>query len=212
MDSNDTWLYWYSGKERQIDPEVEKLASFFKTKDVSTVLDLGCGTGRHSVFLAKKGFKVSGFDQSFSAIKRAKKLAEQDRVALKLRRWDMTRFPFPYGDSTFSAVLSTKVIHHTTIENIQKIAQEVSRITRSGGYIFIEVPTISKLRRIKKEGKIHLKEIEKGTIVALDGDEPGITHHYFTNQELFSMFDAFHPIELRVRKEHYCLRAIKRRK
>src|SRR5207249_3136680 len=40
-----------------------------------TILDLGCGTGNHSVPLARRGYRVSGIDRSASMIAQAKKKA-----------------------------------------------------------------------------------------------------------------------------------------
>lgn len=62
----DTWLDWYRKKEGQVEAEIPKGAELFLKNNVTSVLDIGCGTGRHSIFLAKKGFHASGFDQSES--------------------------------------------------------------------------------------------------------------------------------------------------
>ena len=39
------------------------------------ILDIGCGTGRHSIELAKRGYQVTGIDLSESQLKRAKEKA-----------------------------------------------------------------------------------------------------------------------------------------
>ena len=45
-------------------PDMERLANLFDEKGVRRILDLGCGTGRHLLFLLKKGFEVYGLDGS----------------------------------------------------------------------------------------------------------------------------------------------------
>lgn len=202
----DTWLYWYWGKEHKVEPKINEVAELFAKKQVSNVLDLGCGTGRNSLFLAKKGFEVYAFDQSRNAIKRAKELAKKENLKLKIRAWDMTHFPYPYPRSYFSAVLSTKVIHHATIGNIRRMASEISRITKKDGYLFLEVASIIELENIRKES---FKRIGDRTIVFLDGNEKGIVHHYFTKQELREMFPKFKVLELGTQEEHYFLTAVK---
>jgi SAM-dependent methyltransferase len=101
----DTWLYWYWGKENTApEPKVHHVAELFSKKHVSNVLDLGCGTGRNSIYLAKKGFDVYGFDRSSKAINRARKFSKEENLLLKLRSWNMIDFPYPYPNSYFSAV------------------------------------------------------------------------------------------------------------
>jgi 2-polyprenyl-3-methyl-5-hydroxy-6-metoxy-1,4-benzoquinol methylase len=46
------------------------------------ILDIGCGIGRHSIELAKRGYKVTGVDLSESLLKRAKKLAENENLEI----------------------------------------------------------------------------------------------------------------------------------
>jgi SAM-dependent methyltransferase len=203
---SDTWLHWYWGKEHKVEPKVRKVARLFKEKQVSNVLDIGCGTGRNSLFLAKKGFEVYAFDQSKNAVKRAKELATKENLKLKIRTWDMTHFPYPYPSSYFSAVLSTKVIHHATIGNIRRIASEISRITKNGSYLFLEVASIIELQNIRDES---FKKIGERTIIFLDGNEKGIVHHYFTKQELRALFPKFKVLEIETQEEHYFLIAVK---
>jgi SAM-dependent methyltransferase len=116
---------------------------------------------------------------------------------------------YPYRDSSFSAVISSKVIHHATKENINKIACEISRITKDGGYLFVEVPTFEKIERLKKEGQ-HYEDLGNGTVVFLDGDEKGVLHHYFKAEELLFTFSNYKVLDLHTRQEHFCLTVIKK--
>ena len=54
------------------------------------VLDMACGSGRHSVALALKGADVVGFDSSTSMIQTAKELAVENGVAVRFMVADMT--------------------------------------------------------------------------------------------------------------------------
>ena len=62
----DTWVDWY--QDRLVDENVVAIAELLKSKRASRVLDFGCGTGRHTVYLAKTGFNVYGFDWSENAV------------------------------------------------------------------------------------------------------------------------------------------------
>jgi SAM-dependent methyltransferase len=62
---------------------IEKELNFNKDKDI---LDIGCGTGRHSIELAKRGYSVVGVDLSSSMIKKAKsKLKDKLDVKFKIK-------------------------------------------------------------------------------------------------------------------------------
>ena len=54
-------------------PDIERIIKFFKEKGVRRVLDLGCGTGRHLIYLSKKGFEVFGLDASPKALEISEK-------------------------------------------------------------------------------------------------------------------------------------------
>ena len=57
--------------------DMRKLAQLMKQNKVKTVLDLGCGSGRHIVFLAKQGFEVYGMDSSKSGLKQTREWLKQ---------------------------------------------------------------------------------------------------------------------------------------
>jgi ubiquinone/menaquinone biosynthesis C-methylase UbiE len=202
----DTWLYWYWGKEVRVEPGIPRLADMFKGKGVSSILDVGCGTCRHTIYMAKQVFRVSAFDQSEAAINRARTLLAEKRVVAKLLVWDMTRIPYPSKDSAFDAVIAVKVIHHTNMGTIKRIVGEMLRVTREGGYLYVQSPTYEKAMRQKVESAMS-EELKKGTFLPLKGEERGIVHHHFTKKEFSELFKNI--VDLRVREEHYCLTAVK---
>ena len=55
------------------------------------ILDIGCGTGRHAVELASRGYRVTGIDLSESQLKKAKKKAEKAEVRIRFIQADATR-------------------------------------------------------------------------------------------------------------------------
>jgi ubiquinone/menaquinone biosynthesis C-methylase UbiE len=52
------------------------------------ILDIGCGTGRHSIELAKRGYRVTGIDLSESQLKRAKEKAALEKADVTFIRAD----------------------------------------------------------------------------------------------------------------------------
>jgi len=59
-----------------------------------TILDIGCGTGRHSLELARRGYRVTGIDLSVSMISRAKSLAADENLDIKFFVRDARRINF----------------------------------------------------------------------------------------------------------------------
>ncbi len=58
------------------------------------ILDIGCGTGRHSIELAKRGYEVVGIDLSESLLNRAKEKAIGKSLSLEFYQYDARNLPF----------------------------------------------------------------------------------------------------------------------
>ncbi len=58
------------------------------------ILDVGCGTGRHAIELAKRGYNVTGIDLSESMLKRATEKAEAAGVTVTFRKGDARALRF----------------------------------------------------------------------------------------------------------------------
>jgi 2-polyprenyl-3-methyl-5-hydroxy-6-metoxy-1,4-benzoquinol methylase len=58
------------------------------------ILDVGCGTGRHSIELARRGYKVTGFDLSESQLVKARENAVKANVRVEFFKQDACSFNF----------------------------------------------------------------------------------------------------------------------
>lgn len=58
------------------------------------ILDVGCGTGRHAIELAKRGYHVTGIDLSASQLKRAREKAKEQGVEIDFQKQDARNLPF----------------------------------------------------------------------------------------------------------------------
>jgi SAM-dependent methyltransferase len=71
---------------------LENEISFNKTLEI---LDIGCGTGRHPIELAKRGYKVTGIDLSNSQLAKANLKAKEAGVEVNFIKKDARYFNFP---------------------------------------------------------------------------------------------------------------------
>lgn len=58
------------------------------------IIDVGCGTGRHSIELAKRGYQITGIDLSESQLKRAKEKAEDQGLKIVFEKHDARNLPY----------------------------------------------------------------------------------------------------------------------
>ena len=58
------------------------------------ILDVGCGTGRHSIELSKRGYTVTGIDLSDSQLSRARDKAKMDNLKINFIRQDARNLPY----------------------------------------------------------------------------------------------------------------------
>lgn len=70
---------------------LEREIDFDKTINI---LDVGCGTGRHSIELAKRGYTVTGIDLSESLLNKGRQKAAANNVSVDFQRHDARSLPF----------------------------------------------------------------------------------------------------------------------
>ncbi len=70
---------------------IEKEIDFNKSQKI---IDIGCGTGRHSIELAKRGYKVTGIDLSESQLARAKEKAKAQNLQIDFQKHDARNLTF----------------------------------------------------------------------------------------------------------------------
>jgi len=188
--AEEVWFSWQEPHELTI-----ALAEEMRAWGMRRVLDVGCGGGRHLVYLARQGFEVYGTDRSEAGLTICRERLEKERLKATLRRCDMMEAPFP--DQFFDAVLSVYVLHHNRLENIRKAVGEIRRALKRGGLLFANLSG----RGDHKEGKG--KKIEPGTYICDSGIEAGMPHHFFTRQEVETFLEGFEIVTVEERRREY---------
>ena len=135
-----TWEKIYRSKEWGKYPPEELVRfiarNYYETKDRKAVkiLDVGCGTGAATWFIAREGFTAYGIDGSPTAIKIARKRFSVEKLKGDLRVGDIVALP--YTDEQFDAVIDIASIQHNSFKNIKKIIDETHRVLKPGGKFF----------------------------------------------------------------------------
>ena len=98
------------------------------------VLDMGCGSGRHSIALAMAGAqRVTAVDLQKTSYAAARKLCREYRLPVEFREGDVLELPF--DDKYFDFVFCNGVLHHTS--SIEKGLQELYRVLKKDGRAFV---------------------------------------------------------------------------
>jgi SAM-dependent methyltransferase len=105
------------------DPVVPDTAARLLGPGPGRLLDVGCGTGFHTVAFVEAGWSVVGVDPS------------EDQLQLaRARGLDVVKGrgeELPFGDGEFDAVLSTWT--HTDVDDFAAVCREIARVLRGGG-------------------------------------------------------------------------------
>lgn len=70
---------------------IEKEINFNKSLNI---IDIGCGTGRHSIELSRRGYSITGIDLSASLLEKAREKAEQNGLQIEFSQHDARNLPF----------------------------------------------------------------------------------------------------------------------
>jgi len=120
--------------------EIDMFSDILKISPEHKILDLCCGQGRHSLELARKGFKyVEGLDRSHYLIQKAKKCNNKEDLNIKFREGDARKLP--YSNDTFEVVmiLGNSFGYFETIQDDMRVLTEVFRVLKPWGKLLIDI-------------------------------------------------------------------------
>jgi len=134
---------------RDTQREVDFIQSVLSKK--GTILDLCCGTGRHSIILQRRGWTMIGLDLSKNLLAIAKRNMKNERVEFPLVRADMRHFPF--RKQVFDAVICmfTSFGYLPSESEDMKSFKEVRRTLRKGGKFLLDVANKDHVIKIFQE-------------------------------------------------------------
>jgi 2-polyprenyl-3-methyl-5-hydroxy-6-metoxy-1,4-benzoquinol methylase len=102
-----------------------------------TILDIGCGTGRHSIELAKRGYTVTGIDLSEAQLRKAREKARQENLKIDFIRDDARSLRFEDAFGLVIMICEGAFPLMETDEMNFAILQNAAKALKSGGaFIF----------------------------------------------------------------------------
>ena len=155
QDAYNEWSDIYDSNvnfTRDLDAEVTRL--ILKGQRFPSILEIGCGTGKNTEFLAEIGDSVLAFDFSERMIAKAREKATASHVRFEMA--DITQ-PWSCSNASFDLITCNLVLEH--IENLNHIFAESARTLRSGGKFLV-----NELHPFKQYGGTKAR-FERGTDV-----------------------------------------------
>jgi len=116
-------------------PQPEFVRVYDAGEITGSVLDAGCGTGEHAIWLASKGLKVLGVDAAPAAIEIAQRKARERQSTATFREADATNLRAL--NETFDTVIDSGLFHCFSDENRTRYINELTAVTNPGGRLII---------------------------------------------------------------------------
>lgn len=139
-------------------------------------VDLGCGTGNYAMYLAGRGFEITGIDSSITAIRIARKNAEKRNLSCRFIVADLL------GDlqevpGTFDFAFDWEFLHHIVPEDRGKYLGNVRKILNPGA-LYLSVSFSEEDPQFGGTGKVRKTRI-------------GTTLYFSSEEELSRLFSKF---------------------
>ena len=181
-DGYDRWALVYDHDANPLpaleEPHVRAALGAVRGLDV---VDLGCGTGRHTAWLAEAGARVTALDFSDGMIERARRKVSAGTVRFLVH--DLHE-PLPFGDASFDTAVSGLVLEH--LRDLRAFFTEVRRALRPSGRAVVSAMHPAMFLR---GSRARFTDPDSGAIVA-----PGSIHYRFGEVVMAAVSAGFAPL------------------
>jgi SAM-dependent methyltransferase len=146
----DHWNKTYSGKSAFFGEGPSEFArkaanlfkrNTFKSESVRTILELGCGQGRDTLFFAQEGYSVTGLDYSKAGFLQVRQSAREFGVSdrITIQNFDV-RKPLPFPDGSFDVCYSHMLLcMELSMTELIFLLGEIRRVLKPGGIVLYSV-------------------------------------------------------------------------
>jgi malonyl-CoA O-methyltransferase len=133
QDAYNEWSDIYDSninRTRDLDAQVTRL--LLKGQRFPSILEIGCGTGKNTEFLAQIGDAVLAFDFSEKMLAKARQKVTASHV--RFEQVDITQ-PWNCKDNSFDLITCNLVLEH--IQDLNHIFAQAARTLRNGGWFLV---------------------------------------------------------------------------
>ncbi|MEP0861239.1 MAG: class I SAM-dependent methyltransferase [Ignavibacterium sp.] len=193
--NTDEYLNVYKHRnENDAECHIRFLLSKIKLPSNASVLDLACGAGRHSILLAKAGYKVTGVDLSARLLNEARLNSEKENLDIEFIQSDLRQFT---ASKKFDLVLNlfTSFGYFETDEENFLLFQKAYSLLNPNGYFVLDYFNKNHLEKnlieyseesnenyiIKQERKIVDQRVNKKITIIRNGN----SKVYFESVKLY---------------------------
>ncbi len=164
-----------------VSQKVIDVADFMIANGASEVVDVGCGIGRWSIYLAKLGLRPTGVDIVPRAVETAKKWAASEGVRAAFAVASATSLPFP--ERTFDGYIGSKLLDHLGVDNARKAIAEMRRVLRPQGVFFLSFDGPD------PDPAPH-EVMPDGSWFFTEGAHAGLMWRFFSDEEIAGLLDG----------------------
>ncbi len=165
---------------------VEGLLPLLKRSNARKIVDIGCGAGRNSLFLASNGFELYSMDFASDAVKRMRQRARSDGLSRKLHaicqdvgtKWKL-------GTGSLDAAIDTFCYKHLIGRKEQeRYRSELGRVLKPGGIYLLSLADVND----SYYGALPKKELYGNMVVRDPGN--GIRSVLYSKREVETVFSG----------------------
>lgn len=155
----------FSGRRWEMVPtEVDSLLQLAGLEPGAHVLDLCCGPGRHSLELARRGFRITGVDRTALYLDAARQKATEEGLEIEFVQEDMRRFVRPAAFDAAVNLFTSFGYFEDPADDLQ-VAQNLHTLLKPGGKLVIEMMGKEVLARVFRERDWAWLDEEEGIIM-----------------------------------------------
>lgn len=137
-----------------------------QTPPQGTILDLGCGTGRHVIPLLHSGYSVIGIEQSAKLVRILKEKMRRQTLLASILTGDVRTVNFPSSIDTIILFWNSFCEMALTKDDAQKIITKTYQALKPGGAFILEQTNMEPFEAKKLEFKIEKRSMGKPSVIS----------------------------------------------